>query len=74
MLMCLASIKLYTFYAPFREDDDDFLQELAQWQLFMVLFVSVLDRLAQVSDAFPYESNFDNQALGYLLVSACTLL
>ena len=36
ILICLASIKAYSLYAPFREDDDDYLQELSQWQLFMV--------------------------------------
>ena len=45
ILICSASIKMYSLYAPFREDDDDFLQKLAQWQLFMVLLSSILARM-----------------------------
>ena len=36
ILICLVSIKAYSLYQPFRSDADDYLQELAQWQLFMV--------------------------------------
>ena len=45
ILICSASIEMYSLYAPFREDSDDFLQKLAQWQLFMVLLSSILARM-----------------------------
>ena len=51
VLICQASIKAYSFYAPFREAEDDYLQELTQWQLFMVLLglkcLSLLNCIAQ---------------------------
>ena len=45
ILICSASIEMYSLYAPFREHDDEFLQKLAQWQLFMVLLSSILARM-----------------------------
>ena len=63
VLICMFSIKVYSFYAPFRSDADDFLQEVAQWQIFMVLLASILDRMEVAS-----ESGFDQTALGVILL------
>jgi len=64
IIVCIASIKGYSLYAPFREDDDDFLQELTQWQLFMVLFCAILTRVDASAD-----THADQTYLGYLLVA-----
>jgi hypothetical protein len=38
-------IKLYGYYGPFKKDDDDVLQEMAQFQVFITLFISLLIRV-----------------------------
>jgi hypothetical protein len=40
-------MKLYGLYAPFLKDDDDALQELSQYQIFLTLFISLLIRVAK---------------------------
>ena len=42
ILISQLSIKMYSFYQPFVEDDDDFLAEITQWQTFFVLFGALL--------------------------------
>jgi hypothetical protein len=42
LFIALVYIKLYSAYAPYQEDDDDFLQEMAQYQVFIVLFIALL--------------------------------
>jgi len=42
ILICQLSIKMYSLYKPFVEDDDDFLAEITQWQTFFVLFGALL--------------------------------
>ena len=64
IIICLFSIKAYSLYAPFREDEDDFLQEVTQWQLFMVLFATILARMDVSGD-----SASDQTLLGWLLVA-----
>uniref|UniRef100_A0A7S2BT64 TRP C-terminal domain-containing protein n=1 Tax=Florenciella parvula TaxID=236787 RepID=A0A7S2BT64_9STRA len=63
ILICVFSIKAYSLYAPFREDADDYLQEVTQWQLFMVLFAVILSRMNTSDD-----SAQDTMYLGWLLV------
>ena len=50
-------------YAPFRAGGDNFLQEVTQWQLFLVLLTTILARM-DISQ----ESVSDQSALGYLLI------
>lgn len=38
-------IKLYGFFSPYKKNDDDILQEMAQFQVFITLFISLLIRL-----------------------------
>ena len=64
ILICLFSIKAYSLYSPFREDEDDFLQEVTQWQLFMVLFSTILARVDASGD-----SSSDQMILGWLLIA-----
>ena len=64
ILICLVSIKGYSLYAPFREDEDNLLQEVTQWQLFMVLFSAILARMDTSSD-----SASDQTFLGWLLIA-----
>ena len=45
ILICLVSIKFYSFYLPFVEDSDDVLAEAAQWQTFCVFFSALLIRV-----------------------------
>ena len=66
IMICILSIQLYSLYQPFREDDDNFLQALHNFQLFFVILASVLDRMISTSVK---ESNFDRDALGYLLIA-----
>jgi len=42
ILISQLTIKMYSFYKPFVEDDDDFLAEITQWQTFFVLFGALL--------------------------------
>jgi len=64
ILICLFSIKAYSLYVPFREDEDDFLQEVTQWQLFMVLFAATLARVDTSGD-----SASDQTYLGWLFIA-----
>ena len=64
ILICLVSIKAYSLYAPFREDEDDLLQEVTQRQLFMVLFSAILARVDTSGD-----SASDQTFLGWLLIA-----
>lgn len=45
--IALIFMKLYGMYAPFLKDDDDALQELSQYQIFITLFISLLLRVAK---------------------------
>lgn len=38
-------IKLYSFFGPYKEVDDDVLQEMTQYQVFVTLFISLLIRV-----------------------------
>ena len=42
ILIALLFIKLYGYYQPYERDDDDLLQEVAQYQIFMTLFVAFI--------------------------------
>ena len=64
ILICSVSIKTYSLYNPFRSDDDDFLQEVAQIQLFLVLLAAILMRVDASDD-----SAEDQTYLGWLLVA-----
>jgi hypothetical protein len=44
IFIAVVYIKLYGFFCPFKEDDDDILQEMAQFQVFITLFISLLIR------------------------------
>lgn len=42
ILVCLVSIKAYSFYQPFDDDGDDMVSEVSQWQLLLILFSGLL--------------------------------
>jgi hypothetical protein len=42
IVVAVIFIKLYGYYAPYVEDDDDFIQELSQYQIFVTLLASLL--------------------------------
>ena len=42
ILICLASITLYSIYVPLKDEADNFLQWIAQMQLFLVLLTVLL--------------------------------
>lgn len=63
IFVCLASIKVYSYHAPFAEDADDLLAEVAQWQLFVVFFAALMIRVDASGD-----SDKDQAALAGLLV------
>ena len=44
-------IKLYGYFCPYIKVDDDLLQELAQFQVFITLFISLLIRVGRYSSA-----------------------
>jgi hypothetical protein len=45
IFIAVVYIKLYGYYGPFKKDDDDVLQEMAQFQVFITLFISLLIRV-----------------------------
>ena len=51
IFIAVVYIKLYGYYGPFVNDDDDILQEMAQFQVFITLFISLLIRLGMYSTA-----------------------
>ena len=63
LFICLFSIKVYSYYKPFVEDEDDVLAEIAQWQLFCVFFAALMIRLDASGD-----SASDQAALSGLLI------
>jgi hypothetical protein len=63
ILVCLLSIKFYTFYNPFVEDSDDILAECSQWQTFLIFFAALLIRVDATSDG-----KAEQAILGYTLV------
>ena len=73
ILICSASIKMYSLYNPFREDDDDFLQELAQWQLFMVLLSTVFARM-EITGGTCTRAHTHAHAHAYARMRACACL
>ena len=42
ILLSLLSVKIYSFYHPYAENDDDILAEAAQWELFLVLLAALM--------------------------------
>ena len=55
IFVCLFNIKIFSYYEPFVDYDDDRLAEAAQWQLFVILFVVLLihmDKLSNDDDYF----------------------
>jgi hypothetical protein len=42
IILAVIFIKLYGYYAPYVEDEDDFVQELSQYQIFITLFATLL--------------------------------
>ena len=44
IFISLVYIKLYGYYRPFKNLDDDILQEMAQYQVFITLFIALLLR------------------------------
>jgi hypothetical protein len=44
ILVAVMYMKLYGYFAPMLEPQDDFLQELAQYQVFFTLFIALLLR------------------------------
>ena len=56
LCICLASIRIYAYYAPFVDDSDDNLAETGQWAVFFVLFCALLLRV-DVSGDDPESQN-----------------
>ena len=63
MIICLFSIKVYSYYSPFAVEKDDILAEVAQWQLFFVFFAALMIRVNATGD-----STSDQAALAGLLI------
>ena len=58
MFIALVYIKLYGYFCPFEEDDDDVLEEMAQYQVFITLIISLLFRLGIYCTAFHHSRVF----------------
>jgi hypothetical protein len=67
ILICLFNIKVFTYYEPYDDYEDDRLAELAQWQLFVILFVVMLMRFGALS------SEDDDGSLGLILIAVTIL-
>lgn len=63
ILICLASITVYSIYVPLKDPDDNNLQWLAQMQLFLVLLSILLMKADNTED-----SSADQTYLGWLLI------
>jgi hypothetical protein len=63
MLLSLVSVKVYGHYHPYADDDDDMLAEVAQWNLFLLLFAALLLRVDATGDDARQQ-----QLLGWLLI------
>jgi hypothetical protein len=50
ILVAVMYMKLYGYFAPMLEPVDDFLQELAQYQVFFTLFIALLLRTGEKSE------------------------
>jgi hypothetical protein len=48
VFIAVVFIKLYSYYRPFKELGDDSLQELALYQVFITLFISLLLRTSEL--------------------------
>ena len=64
ILICLASITLYSIYVPLKDDADNFLQWITQMQLFLVLLTILLMKVDSAED-----SSADQTYLGWLLIA-----
>ena len=69
VLMCLVSIKIYSYFAPFREDGDDFIAEVAQYQLFLILFVALIIRLESTVVDNDEQGTLDLMLVGLVCIS-----
>jgi len=67
VLICLFSIRIFAYYEPYGDYDDDMLAEVSQWQVLALLFVVLLMRMGAFSD------QDDDGALGVLLVVVTAL-
>ena len=54
IFVCLFNIKIFSYYEPFVDYDDDRLAEAAQWQLFVVLFAVLLIHMEKLSNDDDY--------------------
>jgi ABC-type glycerol-3-phosphate transport system permease component len=52
IFIALVYIKLYGSFRPYKKDDDDVLQEMAQFQVYITLFISLLIRVGTYSHYF----------------------
>ena len=69
-LICLLSTRVFAFYSAFEDSDDDILAEVAQWQLFGVLFIGLLIRFNELTLVTGEDGVIDNAyALGLLLTT-----
>ena len=62
------SIKMYSFYHPFLDHEDDWLSEIVQWQTFFILFSALLLKLDATS-----EDNDQQDLLGGILIVICLI-
>jgi hypothetical protein len=42
IFVAMVFMKLYAYFEPYVNDDDDFLQEMAQYQIFITFFIALL--------------------------------
>ena len=70
ILVALLFIKLYNLYEPFEDDKVDVISELAQWQIFIVLFIGLLIRDTNLTDT---NGGFFNVILAIACVATVAL-
>lgn len=56
ILIAITFVKLYAFYSPYVDDEDDNLQELAQYQIFFTLFGALIIRASIFSGDWATQS------------------
>ena len=70
LFVCAFSIKIYSFYEPQREYDDDLLTEVSQWQIFCILVCSLMLRyremISDVDEDAVYEE--ENERMGWIIL------
>ncbi|GMH73787.1 hypothetical protein TrLO_g1511 [Triparma laevis f. longispina] len=76
MLLCLASMRVFAGCKPFIEERVGQFSEMSQWQIFFVMFASLLLRFNEMSDQFNIENKkaFDVILVGTQALSPAVIL